>query len=707
MMTTILVVDDEVDLESLLTGWFRRQVRQGQYQFHFARNGLEALALLRAEPGIDIVLLDINMPEMDGLTLLGELPALNPLLRAVMVSAYGDMDNIRAAMNQGAFDFVCKPINFTDLTVTIEKTAEHVRQLRESHQLKVIDELKTRFFDNITHEFRTPLTLILSPVERLLQDYQDDALRRGLQLVERNARQLLRLINQLLDLTKLEAGYLTLSPGAGDLGDFVGQIVQVFANLAEERGLQLTYHTDLTGFYLFDAEKIEQIVYNLIANAIKFTPAGRVSVRLTAGLPADSPAVTPGADAKTGEALNAEPAVVNGSRSDSGVLPVRLVVADTGIGIAPEKLPHIFNRFYQVAPGAGAGLPLNEPALTYTHPGTGIGLALVKELTELMGGRVTVSSSGRQPINHPAVAQTGTTFTVELPLQPAVNVGLDEPPLSYRPAGVATVRAVPTKLAGDWPSSDDQAEDRPLVLVVDDNDELRAFVAGELASRYRVLTAANGQEGWQVAKAELPDLVLSDVVMPGMDGYTLTQHLKNDSATDHIAVVLLTAKAAPPSRIEGLQQGADDYLTKPFPIAELHLRLHNLLTRQQTLRTYYHKQFANPEIPFQPETVTDKFLLRANELLEAHLDDSRFGVEEFAHGIGMSRRTLHRKLTAVANLTTNDFIRQYRLKRGAELLRKGHNVSETAYRVGYESPAYFTTVFKEFYQKTPTEFMRQ
>ncbi len=236
---------------------------------------------------------------------------------------------------------------------------------------------------------------------------------------------------------------------------------------------------------------------------------------------------------------------------------------------------------------------------------------------------------------------------------------------------------------------------------------MRAFVAGELAGRYRVLTAADGQEGWQRAKTELPDLVLSDVVMPGMDGYTLTHHLKNDSATDHIAVVLLTAKAAPLSRIEGLQQGADDYLTKPFTLAELHLRVHNLLTRQQTLRTYYHKQFAHPEVAFQPETLTDKFLLKVNELLEAHLDDSRFGVEELAYGIGMSRRTLRRKLTAVANLTTNDFIRQYRLKRGAQLLREGHNVSETAYRVGYESPAYFTTVFKEFYQKTPTEFMRQ
>ncbi len=682
-MTTILVVDDEVDVESLMTGWFRRRIQQGTYAFHFAHNGAEALAVLRSEPTIDVVLLDINMPDVNGLTLLGELPALNPLLRAVMVSAYGDMDNIRTAMNQGAFDFVCKPIDFADLDVTIEKTARHVRQLRESHQLKVIDELKTRFFDNITHEFRTPLTLILSPVERLLRDYEEETLRRGLRLVERNARQLLRLINQLLDLAKLEAGYLTVTPRTGDLGDFVGQIVQAFADPAQERGLQVTYQTNVTNLRAFDAEKVEQIVYNLVANALKFTPEGSVTVHLTA---------------------------VDGPNQPASV---RLIVADTGIGISAEKLPHIFNRFYQVGPQAGAtgqnGASSAEnrqttPAM-FANPGTGIGLALVKELTELMGGTVTVSSAIAQPVRQPAT-RLGTTFTVELPL-PSVDRNSLAGGL-FPPAVTGADRVKPTGGNRNALSARDEAgAQKPVVLVVDDNDELREFVATELAGHYHVLTAPDGEQGWQLAQTELPDLVLSDVIMPALDGYALTHRLKTSPATDHIAVVLLTAKAAYPSRIEGLQQGADDYITKPFQIEELQLRIRNLLARQQTLRTHYHEQFAHPDVSFQPETVSDKFLLTVNALLESHLDDSGFGVEELAHGVGMSRRTLHRKLTAVANLTTNDFIRQYRLKRGAQLLREGHNVSETAYLVGYESPAYFATVFKDFYQKTPTEFVRQ
>jgi signal transduction histidine kinase/AraC-like DNA-binding protein len=658
-MTTILVVDDEADLQPLLLSWFRRKIQQTRYTFHFARNGREALGMLRSEPAIDLILLDINMPEIDGLTLLNELPALNPMLRAVMVSAYGDMENIRTAMNRGAFDFVCKPIDLKDLGITIEKTAQHVRQLRESHQLRVIDELKTRFFDNITHEFRTPLTLILSPVEQLLQRYREPVdLQQNLLLVQRNARQLLQLINQLLDLARLEAGHLTLSPKAGDLIEFLRQIVGLFEPLAREKGLNLIFDNQLTGYYVFDADKLEQIIYNLISNAIKFTNQGEVVVRLVA---------------------------------HSGV---QFIVADTGIAIAPEKLPYIFNRFYQVQ--------VPEPTTTGPHfspPGTGIGLALVKELTELMGGIVSVVStppgSGAEP--------AGTTFTVELPLQQVDGEVLPvERPQPWLPV-VLSDSPVPQYQYG-LPDTESEAQPA-LILVVEDNPELNAFLARELAHTYRVLTATDGLTGWQIAQAELPDVVLTDVMMPGIDGHELTHRLKTDPATDHIAVVMLTAKTSQPSRIEGLKLGADDYISKPFHVDELKLRIHNLISRQNTLRTHFNAHITQPDTPIHSETLADKFVQRLYAILDTRLDDSKFRVDELAEQIGMSRRTLHRKLSAVANLTVNDFIRQYRLKRGMELLQQGYNVSETAYMVGYESPAYFSTVFKEFFGKTPTEYL--
>ncbi len=649
MNTKILVVDDEPDMEMLMRQGFRRKIQEGAYQLHFVTNGREAVSAIEAEPDFDIVLLDINMPDMNGLTLLNLLPDLLPTGRAVMVSAYGDITNIRTAMNRGAFDFVFKPISFVDLEVTIEKTIRHVSELRESAQLKVIDALKTRFFDNITHEFRTPLTLILSPVERMLREYADSPLlRRNLESVERNARQLLRLVNQLLDLAKLEAGHLAVHAQPGDLKGLLEQIVLAFTPIAEQKELTLSYDTDLVDTYSFDAEKVGQISYNLIANALKFTvQGGRVNVLLTV--------------------------------SDNPVRGVSLRVKDSGIGIAPDKMPYIFNRFYQA-----------DPATYRTDPGTGIGLSLVRELTELMGGTVVVESEVGQ----------GTTFIVELPLVIITDQTLTPtsklPVLDWMPE---------VSFAAELPLRQPVAADAALVLVVEDNTELREFLVGELSSHYRVLSADNGKTGWQLALAELPDVVVSDVMMLGLDGYELTHELKTNPATDHIAVMLLTAKAAHESRMMGLQQGADDYLAKPFHLEELLLRIHNLTVRQQHLREFYQQQLIRPDSAAQLETVQEKFLYSAYAIIDQHLDDSTFGVEELASLLAMSRKTLLRKLQAVVQLSPNDLIRQYRLQKAAELLRAGYRVSETAYQVGFENPSYFATAFKEFYQQTPTEFI--
>jgi DNA-binding response OmpR family regulator/two-component sensor histidine kinase len=475
--------------------------------------------------------------------------------------------------------------------------------------------------------------------------------------VQRNAGQLLQLINQLLDLSKLEAGGMTVSATRGNASQFVSQLVESFRVVADQKGISLTVRVaPVSEEHLFDADKWATIITNLLANAVKFTSKGEeVTVAM---------------------AINSQ-------------VMICLTVADTGIGIPAEKLPHIFDRFYQV-----------DDTRTRAYEGTGIGLSLVKELIDLLGGKISVES---QP-------GKGTAFTVLLPILPN---GSDT---ALPAVGLPALRQpdLPDVLN---PSADSKqahlAPDVPQVLIIEDNAELRQFMADELVATYRVLTAPNGLEGWQLAQTELPDIVISDIMMPDMDGYELTRLLKTNTVTNHIAVMLLTARASHESRMEGLKQGADDYLTKPFHLDELHQRLHNLLTRQQTLRAYYYQQFTHPnDAPSYPETTQrdaaqDEFLQQLHAAIDANLDNSRFGVEELARMVGMSRRTLNRKLSAVANQSANDVIRQYRLKRAAQLLRQGHNASETAYLVGYESPAHFSLIFREFFKKTPTEFTQR
>ncbi|GAB2522475.1 hypothetical protein GCM10027085_10860 [Spirosoma aerophilum] len=532
----------------------------------------------------------------------------------------------------------------------IRERQEMALKQREAEQLKTVDELKNRFFSNITHEFRTPLSLILSPTEKLLRETKhDESTRQTLTTVHRNAGQLLNLVNQLLDLSKLEAGNMVVSPTRGNVAQCIEQIVEPFHAIADHKGIALHIRTgNAQEDHLFDADKWQTIITNLVANALKFTLAGEVTLDM---------------------AFHTQTSV-------------RLTVADTGIGIPAEKLPHIFDRFYQV-----------DDTRTRTYEGSGIGLSLVKELVDVLGGKISVES---QP-------GKGTTFTLELPVLPTVAD-------KTTPTLVTPALHQPTVFAAADPSNDPphtHSADVPLVLVIEDNVELLRFIADELSPAYRVLTARNGREGWHLAQTELPDSIISDVMMPDMDGYELTRLVKTSAATNHIALMLLTARASYESRMEGLQHGADDYLTKPFHLDELHQRLHNLLARQKTLRDYYFQQFTQPGEAFSPETINNEFLRQLHSAINTHLDDSTFGVEELSRMVGMSRRTLNRKLATVANQSANDIIRQYRLKRAAEFLRAGHNVSETAYMIGYDSPAHFSLIFKDFFQKTPTEYTQQ
>ncbi|GAB3702321.1 hybrid sensor histidine kinase/response regulator transcription factor [Spirosoma flavus] len=540
-------------------------------------------------------------------------------------------------------------------------------QLRqqEADQLRAVDTLKNNFFTNITHEFRTPLTLILGPAEQLKSQRIEPKNRlRLVQIIEQNAHQLLSLINQLLDLSKLEASVMPIHESRGDLTEFVRHWLNPLTDQATTQSLSLTFSSDVTGDYWFDAEKLERIVYNLTANALKFTKAGTINVTLT---------------------------------ETSG--RIRLTVADTGVGIPAEHLPHIFNRFYQVGDTASRPRSVSDtrfpdgtsrPSLHLTGSvddtgatsGTGIGLALVQELVQLQGGQISVESQLNQ----------GTTFVVGLPYRKAEGMAV--------PAA-DPLDSDPLDTSESVPSAD--------LLVVEDNDELARFIIDSLPHHYRVRRAVNGQDGLKKALEQLPDLILSDVMMPLMDGFTLCNQLKTDQRTSHIPIILLTAKSSVENRLAGLSLGADDYLTKPFQITELQLRVRNQLVGKQRQREWVQASLRNPDPaspPPIPET-TDPFLARLYGLFDANLSDTGFGLDQLMDELGMSRATLFRKVKALTGLTAHELLRNYRLKQAAQLLRSGASVGEAAFQVGFESPSYFSKCFRELYQVSPSDFVDQ
>ncbi|MEM1336269.1 MAG: tetratricopeptide repeat protein [Bacteroidota bacterium] len=508
--------------------------------------------------------------------------------------------------------------------------------------------IRTRFFAGISHEFRTPLTLIAAPVLQLQRKYTDEKETHWmLDLIRQNANRLLKLINQILDLSKLEAGKLALQVAKEEIVSWLRVISASFTSLADSKDIAFVQdfpEDSIISF--FDREKVEQILSNLLSNAMKFTPQGG-SVRLRVS-----------------------------RKSDLLYIEVR----NTGTQISEKDQVRIFERFYQT------------DAQHYSQ-GTGIGLALVKEFTELHHGSVRVHSDEQH-----------TTFSFTLPLNDAVYTS----DLKAAGAAVTLENDPPVSLPEALPGNLDHPSDLPIVLLAEDSNDLRNYMRVQLNELYTVKEAKQGREAWEVAVTELPDLIITDLMMPEMDGEALLEKLRNDSKTQHIPVIMLTAKTEQQSKLNTIGKGADHFLTKPFDVEELKVRIKSLLDQRQRIQDYHKSQFlTNPKA----EAITssnDRFLQQVGNILAKNLDNSEFTVDDFASDIGMSRVQLYRKMKATIGYSVSDFIRQYRLKKAYEYLEnKKGTVSEIAYDVGFNNLSYFTKAFKEIYHCKPSDLLQK
>ncbi len=524
------------------------------------------------------------------------------------------------------------------------------KEQSEALRLWELEQVKTRFFSNLSHEFRTPLTVILGMSEEIREP------KTAKHTIQRSSQNLLRLVNQMLDFNKLEAGKLNLELQSGDLVAYLQYLVESFQSLAAHKNVRLIYEPAIEQFEVdFDEAKIQHIVSNLLSNAIKFTPpGGKVTLEI--------------------RKLEIE-----------GVqFPISISVSDTGIGIPAMHLSRIFERYFQVGDAISKG-----------EPGTGIGLAFTKELVELMDGNIEVESE----------VGVGSVFRVLLPLAKTADLTVSDLAL----AGAEKIQLPENGMAAPVePSSpENKRVNKHTVLVIEDNPEVVTYMLTLLEREYEVTVAENGEIGIAKAVHQIPDIIISDVMMPVKDGFAVTRFLKNDERTSHIPIVLLTAKADAESRLAGLERGADAYLAKPFDKKELLVRLEQLIALRKKLQARY-AQFEQPQ-PTEDIalSIEDKFLQKVNDIIEANLDDAEFNVNELCQAVGHSRPQLFRKIKALTDKSIVAYLRSARLHKARQLLQTGElNISEVAYRVGFNDPLYFSRAFSQEFGCPPTELLK-
>ncbi len=523
-----------------------------------------------------------------------------------------------------------------------QERAERQQQLMERQKMEQITEMKLQFFTNISHDLRTPLTLIISPLEQMVKRMEEgktpDNLLAQLRNIRKNAQLLLNEVSALLDFRRLDAGGETLNLRRGDIVDHLNSILISFGDYAEERGIHLGFEHEVDNFVMeYDHEKMNKVIYNLFSNALKFTPSGG--------------SVT----------LSFHPAPDH----------VTIAVADTGKGIPDADKPNIFKRFYQSA--------TNDSSQT----GSGIGLHIANDYVRLHQGDISVGNN----------TPVGTIFTIRLPLEQGKGTVESEP--------LVTAASQPVEIS----SQEAPTHARPAILIVDDNQDMLSFVSSCMKETYEVFTASDGAAALDILQREQIDLIISDVMMPGIDGFELCRRVKKDISMSHVPIILLTARATDVSRIEGLQLGADDYLTKPFNIDVLRLRVKKFIEWAQN----NHQQFRQ-KMDIEPSEITitpldEQFIKKAIALVEEHISDSEFSVETLAAEVAMSRSTLYKKLMAITGRGPSEFIRTIRIKRGKALLKDSQmQVTEIAYAVGFTTAKSFTMNFKAEYGITPTEY---
>ncbi len=518
--------------------------------------------------------------------------------------------------------------------------------LAEQKQREELDLMKYRFFTNISHELRTPLSLIILPLESLIRDSQGSAILPQLENMRRNALQLLSLVNNLLDFRKLEQGGEKLHLVRSNIVVFVENLVENFRDATQRKELTLEFESTVSsGKMCFDTQQMQRIVNNLLSNALKYTPSGGgISVRLS------------------------ETTVKDGN--GEGVAMLLLEVSDTGIGISKRDLTRIFDRFYQ------------SDNKSVTSVGSGIGLHMVKQYVEMHSGSISALSE----------LGSGSTFRVMIPMN--LKADSDE----HEEQSTQTIeKESPTRATTNG---------SPSLLIIDDHAEFRQYMADELSTNYKVYQAEDGERGLKSVAKHHPDIIICDVMMPNMDGFEFTRHIKNDIATSHIPVILLTARADDDIRRDGYETGADAYLTKPFKMEILQARLRNLIEERRRRIMMFTQNIDVSPSQITGSSIDERLMHRIITAVERNMDNPDFSVEELSSEIGMHRMHLYRKLQSIAGMTPSEFIRSMRLKRAAQIFREreGVNVSEVSDMVGFNTTKYFTRYFRDMFGMTPSQY---
>lgn len=541
-----------------------------------------------------------------------------------------------------------------------QETFRAEQERKEAERVHELDQLKLKFLTNLSHEFRTPISLILGPVESLIEQEKSNPLRLQLNMIKRNGKRLLNLVNQLLDFRKMEEQELKLQPKEGELISFLKDVFDSFLDLSERKKINFSFSSNVEKFYtVFDADKTERILFNLLSNAFKFTlEGGEIRFEIE----------KQDVDDNTGSTL------------------ISMKVHDTGIGIPYDKQEIIFERFFQ-----------NSTAASILNQGTGIGLSITKEFVRMHGGTISVESE----------PEKGSTFIIRIPYTELRVPGQSETQKQLLPVDSVSEIVEPEEELMEEVIAKETST-LPSILLVEDNDDFRFYLKENLRLEYKVIEATNGLEGWQKALSVHPSLIVSDISMPHMDGIQLCKKIKADKRTSHIPVILLTALTEEKNQIAGLKTGASDYITKPFNFEVLNAKIKNLLVLNDTLKNTYSKRVEVLTPKAEVESSSDKLIQKIVLYIEDNLTDTQLSVETLSKHVGMSRSTLYSKLLELTGQTPVEFIRSVKLDKAAHLLETSElTIAEIAYSVGFSTPNYFAKSFKAKFNLLPSEYINK